>query len=103
MQLKLPFRLTRGATVVLVIVFAHLIIAALFIRMRVKAPEMGPVFATIFAESPDADRESAKTQSRGSPASEPRLAPVEIKAAPDNVREAPGQGVAEPAIAPVTQ
>ncbi len=103
MQLKLPFRLTRGATVVLVIVFAHLIIAALFIRMRVKAPEMGPVFATIFAESPEADLEAAKTRSGGSPESEPRLAPVEVEVAPDNVREAPGQGVAQPATAPATR
>lgn len=97
MQLKLPFRLTRGATVALVIVFAHLIIAALFIRMRVKAPEIGPVFATIFAGSPDADRESAKTRSPRSPASEARLAPVEVTAAPDNARETPGQDVARPA------
>lgn len=102
MLLKLPFRLTRGATVVLVIVLAHLMIAALFIRMRVKAPDMGPVFATIFVESPDADRESAKARSRRSPAPEPSLAPVEVKAAPDNARETPGQGVAQPSTAPDT-
>jgi hypothetical protein len=89
MPLKLPFRLTRGATVLLVIVFAHLIIAALFIGMRVKAPELGPVFATILVESPDADRESAKTRTRRSPAPEPRLAPVEVKAAPDTTQPSP--------------
>jgi hypothetical protein len=90
MQLKLPFRLTRGVTVAFVIVFAHLIIAALFIGMRVKAPEIGPVFATIVAESPDAAAGSAKTRRPRPPASEPALAPVEVKAAPDNARPADG-------------
>ena len=79
MPLKLPFRLTRGVTVVLVIIFAHLAIAAWFMGMRVKAPEMGPVFATILAESPDKDGEPAKSPSRKSPDQEvapPATAPA---------------------------
>ncbi len=56
MQLKLPFRLTRGAVVVLVIVFVHVVLAVLFIEMRVQAPELGPVFATLLPDSEDADR-----------------------------------------------
>jgi hypothetical protein len=96
MQLRLPFRLTRGVTVLLIIVFAHIILAALFIGMKVKAPEMGPVFATIFIDLPDVAREPARTRHRPSPASEPDLAPVAVEAAPDNVRETPGRDAAKP-------
>lgn len=76
MQLKLPFRLTRGVVVLLVIVFVHLVLAALFIGMRVEAPELGPVFATILPDSPDAARESSHPRKRPPPASKSPAAPA---------------------------
>jgi hypothetical protein len=83
MQLKLPFRLTRGAVVVLVIVFAHLTLAALFIgmRVRVEVPEMGPVFATLLADPQDAAPESTHPRRTPSPASKPPLPPAAAPAA----------------------
>lgn len=96
MQLKLPFRLTRGATVVLFIIFAHVVIYALFVTMRVKVPEMGPVFATVYLGLPDAAAEPEQARSRPSPVPEPLLEPVEIKAVPKNVQETPRHETAAP-------
>jgi hypothetical protein len=85
MQLKLPFRLTRGAAVVLVIVLAHVTIAALFIgmRVRVEVPDLGPVFATILADPQDAAPESAHPRSAPPRATKPALAPAAAPGASD--------------------
>jgi hypothetical protein len=78
MQLKLPFRLTRGVTVLIVIVVVHVILAALFIgmRVRVEVPDLGPVFATLLEDSPDAAHEPAHPRRTPPPASEVPLAPA---------------------------
>jgi hypothetical protein len=78
MQLKLPFRLTRGAAVVLVIVLAHVTIAALFIgmRVRVEVPELGPVFATLLPDPLDAAPKSAHPRTDPAPTTKPAVAPA---------------------------
>jgi hypothetical protein len=89
MQLKLPFRLTRGAAVVLFIVLVHVTLAALFIGMRVEAPEIGPVFATLLVDPQHVAPKSAHSRSTPSPATKPALgrtdAPAAAPTAPDQV------------------
>jgi hypothetical protein len=68
---KLPFRLARGAWVALVILVAHAAVAWTFIQMRVRAPDLGPVF-TMFLDDPrgesgDADDQPESVDSPDSP------------------------------------
>jgi hypothetical protein len=65
MQSRFLFRVARGLAVAVAIVVAHFVIFWLFQNMRIPAPDLGPVFATILAE-PSADSDS--TVRRTSPA-----------------------------------
>jgi hypothetical protein len=68
MQLKIPFRVARGAWVVIFILVAHAAIAWWFLRMRVRVPDMGPVFLMFLDDTRDAPRDSAPPKSDPPPA-----------------------------------
>jgi type IV secretory pathway VirB10-like protein len=57
--MTLRFRLARGVAVVIAIVVAHFVIVWLFQTMRLPAPDLGPVFATILVD-PGTEAENAK-------------------------------------------
>jgi hypothetical protein len=67
-RMTLPYRLARGLAVVLAIVATHFVLAWLFDNMRLRAPDLGPVFATIIAEpSPAEASPTAKNAPRRDP------------------------------------
>jgi len=76
---KLPFRLARGAWVALIIIVAHAAAAWTFIHMRVRAPDLGPVF-TMFLDDPrsesEADDPPDSPPARAEPPASTRANPV---------------------------
>jgi hypothetical protein len=51
--MTLPYRIARGLAVVVAIVVAHFVIVWLFQNMKLRAPDLGPVFATIVVDEPE--------------------------------------------------
>jgi hypothetical protein len=76
MRLKIPFRVARGAWVVVFIIVAHLAIAWTFMRMRVRVPDMGPVFLMFLDDTRDVPRDPAPPKSNLPPAPKADPAPA---------------------------
>lgn len=79
--MQLRFRLARGLTVALAIVFAHFAIAWGFSHIRVPVPDLGPVFATLLGDVNAEPNSSARAKDTPPPAPKPRLAaplPVQV-------------------------
>jgi hypothetical protein len=68
MRLNLPFRVARGITVVLSIVLAHAVILWLFNNMRIRMPDLGPVFATLMVDPEAASHASPPGPAAAAPA-----------------------------------
>ena len=80
MQLKIPFRVARGLWVIVFIIVMHFVIAWLFMRMRVRVPDMGPVFATLLDDTHDVPRDPVPTKSKLPPAPKANATPLTSQA-----------------------
>jgi hypothetical protein len=78
---KLSFRLARGAWIALIILVAHAAVAWTFIHMRVRAPELGPVFM-MFLDDPRGESAEPDNPPDSSPATPSRPAAPATPAAP---------------------
>jgi hypothetical protein len=68
---QLPFRLARGVAVLLAIVSAHFVIVWLFDTMRVRVPDLGPVFPMFFDDPRAAPQTQPPAGNDAKPASAP--------------------------------
>jgi hypothetical protein len=66
---QFPFRLARGVAVVIAILVAHFAIVWLFNNMRVRAPDLGPVYMMFFDNPPEEPKKQPPVGDGPNPAS----------------------------------